>query len=211
MSSRGKYPGLIEANSYGANVQLIQGVLPEELANRALRDLQEQVKWIPPDENKVFIPAVGFIAVPRSQSAYGDKGTYYRFAGTRVEGKDWSECPVIQEIRKCIQERLGKTFNFVFVNRYANGMQHISWHQDDRRDLQPGSSIVSLSLGQERIFALRRLSDSKRFQGPLKHNTLLVIAPPTNDDFEHCLVKTTEKKAPRERYNLTFRNMHNKS
>lgn len=201
-----KFSGLTDANRAGAQVVLEHDFLDRALADHALATIDKSVKWLGVEENRVRI-AGRWMAVPRGQSAYGDHGTSYRFSGTEVFARPWSECPILNELRRAIERKLGASFNFVFVNRYDGGKQHISWHRDDEVDLEPGSDIVSYTLGASRDFAFRHLETRERFQGPLHHNTLLVMKPPTNEVCEHCVPKRSESTTQGVRFNLTFRRM----
>lgn len=150
--------------------------------------------------------------IPRRQEAFGDEGLSYSFSGVSVAAKPW--IPVLKKARDILAEYLAMDFNFVLVNRYKDGQDHIGEHRDDERDLVPGSPIACLSFGQERDFVLKhkdsRGKDAKRkdikpMQLPLQHGSLLVMCHPTNTDWYHSL--PIRKKALRPRISLTFRNL----
>lgn len=46
--------------------------------------------------------------------------------------------------------------NHVVLHRYLNGADNIGWHHDKYMDFEPGSSIVSVSLGATRCFQARK-------------------------------------------------------
>ena len=85
-------------------------------------------------------------------------------------------------------------FNFVLVNRYADGRDHAGEHRDDERELDPSAPIASLSLGAERDFRFRHGSKKNKailipegvreapedLNLPLIDGTLLLMEPPTN-------------------------------
>ena len=54
---------------------------------------------------------------------FGDPGLTYAFSGTQVSATLW--IPVLQELRTLVEERSGRKFNFVLVNRYADGKDNI--------------------------------------------------------------------------------------
>ena len=66
--------------------------------------------------------------------------------------------------------------------------------------LEKGTSIVGISLGQERIFRLTRYGKTKEFN--LNSGSMYAMHPPTNDYWCHEIVKDTSTKP---RISLTFR------
>ncbi|XP_078363330.1 DNA oxidative demethylase ALKBH2-like [Oculina patagonica] len=152
--------------------------------------------------------------VPRKQTAYGDMGLTYTFSGATVAAQPWSNAPFL----KCIGDLIsslsgGHKFNFVLVNRYNDGTDHMGEHRDDEADLLLRSPIASVSLGQVRDFVFRhrdaRGSGAKRKIDPVKfelsHGSLLMMNHPTNIYWFHSL--PVRKKAVFPRINLTFRQM----
>lgn len=152
--------------------------------------------------------------VPRKQTAYGDMGLTYTFSGATVAAQPWSNAPFL----KCIGDLIsslsgGHKFNFVLVNRYNDGNDHMGEHRDDEADLVLTSPIASVSLGQVRDFVFRhrdaRGSGAKRTIDPVKfelsHGSLLMMNHPTNVYWFHSL--PVRKKAVFPRINLTFRQM----
>ncbi|XP_068845672.1 DNA oxidative demethylase ALKBH2 isoform X1 [Capricornis sumatraensis] len=147
--------------------------------------------------------------VPRKQATYGDTGLTYTFSGLTLSPKPW--IPVLERVRDRVSLVTGQTFNFVLVNRYKDGQDHIGEHRDDERELAPGSPIASVSFGACRDFFFRH-KDSRgkhpsrrlavvRLQ--LAHGSLLMMNHPTNTHWYHSL--PVRKKVPAPRVNLTFR------
>lgn len=164
-------------------------------------------------DSKVFVHGK-WHNVPRKQAAYGDAGLTYTFSGSTVAAQPWSNAPFL----KCIADLIsslagGGRFNFVLVNRYKDGQDHMGEHRDDEVDLVPKSSIASLSLGQARDFVFRhkdargraaqRKIDPVKFE--LSHGSLLMMNHPTNVFWFHSL--PVRKKAICPRINFTFRQM----
>ena len=113
-----------------------------------------------------------------------------------------------------MEEATGEAFNFVLVNRYKDGSDHIGEHRDDERDLCRGAAIASLSFGQARDFVFRhreargtsaRRKDIRPVKIELGHGSLLVMKQPTNREWYHSL--PVRKGASSPRINLTFRRM----
>ncbi|XP_016044663.2 DNA oxidative demethylase ALKBH2 [Erinaceus europaeus] len=149
--------------------------------------------------------------IPRKQATYGDAGLTYMFSGLTLTPKPW--IPVLQRVRDRVSLVTGQTFNFVLVNRYKDGLDHIGEHRDDEKELAPGSPIASVSFGACRDFLFRnRGSRGKKASGKaevvrlqLAHGSLLMMNPPTNTYWYHSLPVRKKVLAPR--VNLTFRRM----
>ena len=150
--------------------------------------------------------------IPRKQTAFGDSGLSYTFSGTTVPANIWT--PLMSDIRTCVQSALGETFNFVLVNRYSDGNDHMGEHRDDETDLIRGAPIASLTFGQARDFVFKhkdaRGKDASRKDiSPvtvcLEHGSLLNMKHPTNSEWYHSL--PVRKRVHGVRVNLTFRQM----
>ncbi|XP_003382435.1 PREDICTED: DNA oxidative demethylase ALKBH2-like [Amphimedon queenslandica] len=152
------------------------------------------------------------IPIPRQQTAFGDKGLKYSFSGISLNSNAW--IPIISSLKSAVEWASGDKFNFVLVNRYKNGDDHIGEHRDDERELDPLGMIASLSFGAERDFVFRhsqsRGKNAKRKDiSPVKINllsgSLLLMRSPTNREWYHSL---PVRKGVRDvRINLTFRRM----
>ena len=151
-------------------------------------------------------------SVPRKQASYGNMGISYTFSGATVSAKPW--LPLLRQLRDTLIAVTGYTFNFVLVNRYNNGCDHIGEHKDDERELVKKSPIASLSFGEERDFVFRHQDarGSKATQKiepvrlKLQSGSLLMMNFPTNSFWYHSL--PVRKKSLGPRINLTFRHMH---
>nr|CAI5837814.1 unnamed protein product [Callosobruchus analis] len=105
----------------------------------------------------------------------------------------------------------GHRYNFVLINRYRSGKDHIGEHRDAEKDLDKNTPIASISLGQQRNFVLKhgqsRGKNKTKNVSPVKlvleHGSILLMNPPTNDVWYHSLPPS--KTAPGVRINLTFR------
>ena len=172
---------------------------------------QEAEKVIHYDQtSQVFIHG-RWVDIPRKQAAFGQDGLKYSFSGATVSAMHWTSAPFIKDICDLIIRITGKQFNFVLVNRYKDGTDHMGEHRDDEAILVPGAPIASLSLGQVRDFVFRhrdaRGSAAKRKMEPIKfslaHGSLLMMNHPTNQYWYHSL--PVRRRALGVRINLTFR------
>ena len=148
--------------------------------------------------------------IPRKQTAFGDPGLMYEFSGVRVSANPW--IPLLESLRDLLASTLGEKFNFVLVNQYKDGLDHIGEHRDDERDLAAKSPIAALSLGQSRDFVFKH-RDARGSCGTKKNidvvkvclddGSLLVMKFPTNVYWYHSL--PVRRSVLGARISLTFR------
>jgi alkylated DNA repair dioxygenase AlkB len=79
----------------------------------------------------------------------------------------------------------------------------MGWHSDDEKELDPDSPITSLSLGAQRKFAFRHKVDKTTVPLYLESGSVLIMHSPTQQFWQHALLKTKTVSSPR--MNLTFR------
>ncbi len=136
--------------------------------------------------------------VPRRLTWYGDSGVNYRYTGLDHIAQGWPAAllPTLAKVRAVAR----CSFNYVLLNRYDHGGQHMGWHCDDERSADP--CIASLSLGQTRRFKILAAADGETETLDLEHGSLLVF----DGRKKHMLAKTKRQVATR--INLTFRLIH---
>ena len=181
----------------------------QQEAYRIYNHLENEIAY----ENESKVQVFGkWHNVPRKQASYGDDGLKYRFSGRTVSAKPWTR--FLKELRDVLASKVGTNFNFVLVNRYKDGSDHIGEHKDDEQELVSRSPIASLSFGEARDFVFRH-QDSRGANGiktiaPVKLNlqsgSILLMKYPTNSYWYHSL--PVRKKCLGPRINLTFRQMH---
>lgn len=198
--------------SQGLCVHYYPNFISTSEANFILKQLEvELLPYLEKSSNIVKLCGKTF-TIPRRQTAFGDPGLTYTFSGVSVLANTWIQS--IQRLKVTIETAIKETYNFVLVNYYRSGLDHIGEHRDDERELCPNSSIASLSFGQERDFVFRhkdsRGSNATRKDiSPVKicltNGSLLLMCPPTNSSWYHSL--PVRKNASGIRINLTFRKM----
>uniref|UniRef100_A0A8B9ZG03 DNA oxidative demethylase ALKBH2 n=1 Tax=Anas platyrhynchos TaxID=8839 RepID=A0A8B9ZG03_ANAPL len=159
-----------------------------------------------PDKLQVFGK---WHSIPRRQAVYGDPELKYTYSGVTFSPEPW--IPVLDHIRERVASVTGHNFNFVLINRYKDGLDHIGEHRDDEKELVPRSPIASVSFGACRDFVFRhcesRGKKAKRRIEPvtlqLAHGSLLLMKYPTNVYWYHSL--PIRKRVLSPRINLTFR------
>ncbi|XP_066513004.1 DNA oxidative demethylase ALKBH2-like [Hoplias malabaricus] len=195
----------IEAEGLDCDYSLL---FSKEEADMLFSRLEEEVEYFTGDKAKVQVYGKMY-SVPRQQATYGDEGLMYSFSGVHLLAKEWT--PTLEYIRDAVTNATGHTFNFVLVNRYKDGQDHIGEHRDDERELDPTCPIASVTLGATRDFIFRhkdaRCGSNKRHIEPVKlelsHGSLLLMNSPTNSNWYHSL--PVRKKVKNPRINLTFR------
>ena len=121
--------------------------LPRTESRRLFRALEEEVEYLSPETTRIKL--FGKLHdIPRRNVGYGDKGVVYKYSGLSLEAKEWT--PTLREIKSDVESASGHSYNFVLVNRYADGGDCMGEHRDDEAELDPDVPIASLSLGAAR-------------------------------------------------------------
>jgi alpha-ketoglutarate-dependent dioxygenase alkB family protein 2 len=183
-------------------IQYIPNFLPKEIVKTAFSDILKEAEFLS-DEESAIVMMGKKINIPRKQCGYGDEGTSYKFTGVKVEGKTWTDVPILNTIKEYLHEKLNIPVNFVLVNFYRNGDDYIGYHSDDEKDLDGKQPIVSLSFGAERSFLLKHKITGKTHEQVLQDNSCILMIPPCQKLYKHSLPK--RKKVIEPRINLTFR------
>ncbi|KAM7416640.1 hypothetical protein PAMA_018611 [Pampus argenteus] len=177
-------------------------------ADHLFKQLEEEVVYSTGEEAKVQVFGKVY-DIPRKQASYGDAGITYNYSGVTRLACPWT--PTLEYIRDAVTKTTGQAFNFVLVNRYKDGQDHMGEHRDDEKELDPLCPIASVSLGAARDFIFRhrdaRGKQSCRQIQPVKlelaPGSLLLMNSPTNTFWYHSL--PVRKKVLLPRINLTFR------
>ena len=190
-----------------APISEIKGLeyLPEFLSQAESKKLfpilEKQLAWS--EENiKMFGKS---IKVPRLVSWYGDNNISYRYSGVEHIGLPWT--PELLRIKGYIEQRTGHNFNSVLGNYYRNESDSMGWHADNEKELGKTPCIASVSLGEERIFKIRRKNSVDKFEIMLANGSLLIMSGNFQNEWQHSVPKTKTDKNPR--INLTYRYIYN--
>ncbi|KAJ1978605.1 hypothetical protein H4R35_001830 [Dimargaris xerosporica] len=106
--------------------------------------------------------------------------------------------------------------NAIVGNSYQGSAQGLGWHNDKLTRIGPAPTIASLSLGVTRQFRIRRIPTTyasgirePTYDVDLPHNTLLVMMPPMQEQYQHSIARFTpidrHPVSDDMRINLTFR------
>ena len=153
-----------------------------------------------PDEYHIIKMRGKEIRTPRWQQAYGKS---YNYSGTKNVALPISAemAPFLSWAQKEIDPRL----NGLLLNWYDGEKSHyIGAHRDDTKDLHRESPIVTISLGEERIFRLRKIgTKGVKIDVPVRNGDVLVVPWETNWNFTHEVPKF--KKYINRRISVTLR------
>ncbi|KAM8940205.1 alpha-ketoglutarate-dependent dioxygenase alkB homolog 3 isoform 2-T2 [Pelodytes ibericus] len=202
--------GIHEISSSAAGVSRLRlhplFIDPEE-ADWIFEQLHQEIPW----SQKTNTGPDGSYQEPRLTCWYGEiPYTYSR--STMKPNPHWH--PLLTMLKDRIEEVTGFTFNSLLCNLYRHDKDSIDWHSDDEPALRRNLIIASLSLGETRVFQMRRKPQPEehgdytyveRVHVPLGHGTLLVMEGATQEDWQHRVPKEYHDRKPR--INLTFRTM----
>jgi putative IMPACT (imprinted ancient) family translation regulator len=200
----------IENSIYGlgaGDCELILDIIPDDNDDELL--LLDKVKIELNFEG--FMGAAGEV-LPRLQNLQADLTQnlipIYRYPGN-YSGDSWKTfewSPTSLEIKKAVEDNLllPQTMNHCVTNYYRDGKDFIDHHSDKDLDLNRDGVIVSVSLGDERIFELKRRKEPKDITRiVLPPRSMLVLGPITNKEFSHSILQKVDSN--KTRISLTMR------
>jgi alkylated DNA repair dioxygenase AlkB len=151
-------------------------------------------------EESIFIFGK-WVKVPRLMCWIGDVDASYRYSGVTHQPIPWTED--LQAVRERIEHQYCYRFNSVLANLYRDGQDSMGCHADDEKELGINPSIASLNFGAQRVLRFRHARLGLKFDVPLAHGDLLIMAGELQHHWKHELPKTRKVDTPR--INLTFR------
>ncbi|CAG01043.1 unnamed protein product, partial [Tetraodon nigroviridis] len=145
---------------------LVPGLLPPEEADWIFSKLLAELPW----SQKTNYRQGEAYEEPRLTCWYGELPyTYSR--STMAANAQWPA--LLQRLREAVAKRSGCSFNSLLCNLYRDGRDSIGWHSDDEASLGRRPTIASLSLGDTRVFSLRKIPPPVRREqagrGPAGH------------------------------------------
>ncbi|XP_022110375.1 alpha-ketoglutarate-dependent dioxygenase alkB homolog 3-like isoform X2 [Acanthaster planci] len=195
-----------------SHIVLFKNFLSKEEADEALCQLDEEIDF----KQQINKNRAGQDYLePRLVRWYGEHP--YAYSKVRMEAnEEWP--PTLLQLKMKIEHEMSMTFNSVLCNKYRSGKDGVAWHSDDEYGLREQPKIASLSLGQTRMFQMRKkpakgcnpydydYSESEKLEIPLTHGTLLLMTGYTQDDWQHQIPKEYHEREMR--INLTFRTIY---
>jgi alkylated DNA repair dioxygenase AlkB len=142
------------------------------------------------------------VKTPRWQQAYGRD---YHYSGGINKA---SPIPsILEAFLGWARENVALELNGLLVNWYDGLLGHyIGPHRDSPKNLLQNSPIVTISLGEERIFRLRPWSTRKGNEVidiPARNGTVFMLPWDTNRSFTHQIVRS--KRNTGRRISITLR------
>ncbi|GAB5363870.1 hypothetical protein AAMO2058_000920500 [Amorphochlora amoebiformis] len=189
---------------------LIPGFLDKKFADQALGELSnEKMVYVQMYAKAGKSRAVPLARLKRTEADIENKKMgvpIYRYpvvnqAACPTVG--WTKC--VRSIRNKCEKLIKHKLNHCVLNLYRNKDDYIGPHSDKMLDIQQGSQIISISLGEMRPMILIS-NDCKHMQTiHLPHGSIFVIGPKTNKLWKHSIPKV--KKEVGVRVSLTIRNI----
>ncbi|KRD39161.1 hypothetical protein ASE35_01960 [Lysobacter sp. Root916] len=148
------------------------------------------------------------VAQPRLSAWYGDTDAAYTYSGLHLRPRPWT--PLLADLKQRAERASGADFNSVLLNYYRDHRDGMGFHADDEPELGPAPTIASLSLGERRVFVMKRRlargappSAVAPVRIPLDSGSLLLMRGQTQRHWLHGIAKLARPCGPR--VNLTFR------
>lgn len=118
----------------------------------------------------------------------------------------WSDCKMLNHIRKLLEKRLGEKYDYCMCHIYVDGDDNIPYH-NDREALD--SDIASISFGATRKFRFRKMGENSGYYQEYKMESgdLIHMLAGCQRKFKHSV--PVEKTVKNIRINLTFRKLTN--
>jgi len=169
--------------------------------NESNRILQKLIADAPWEQRKVMMYGRE-ILTPRLTAWYGDGADYP--AKDKPQALPWTS--ELLDIRSRVEPLAGTTFDSVLLNYYRDQNDSVAWHDDEDRTPGKNMIVASVSLGQERIFDIRKKSDhSQKISILLENGSYLLMKGTFQRDYEHRVAKSSKSMGAR--INLTFRKL----
>jgi alkylated DNA repair dioxygenase AlkB len=149
------------------------------------------------------------MTLPRDKQVYADiypdgRVPLHRYTGSVITPVlPWT--PTLLEMRDLIRGL--QPCNLCGVNRYRDGSDYIGYHQDKVRDFEPGTGVVTISLGAVRPFYLQNPDTGQTQIIALQPGSLFFLGPQTNSVWRHAIPKRSAHLYPEPRISLTFRSI----
>ena len=142
-------------------------------------------------------------------------GEHYKYMGSKTKPKPLPDA--IRAVMEKLNSQFGKKhqesryhypLNSCLVNRYQNKNTSLPEHADNEGDIDPKSSILTLSIGAPRHVHFRDVASGDKKSILCNTRSLYEMTRHSQDFFKHCMLSEDESMADGIRYSLTFRAIH---
>ena len=181
-------------------------------ANDILKSIDTNITYLDRNDPRMQFHIYGkTMSLPRDKSVDKYKQErvelFYRYAKDTPPVEDWKDT-ILKDVSSEIELNLGQDCNHVVVNQYRDGNDYIGFHHDKSQTFVEISSVLTLSLGEERILRLKKVRGLRRGEIKdirLRHGSMFVLGPKTNKYWKHSIVQ--RKGVRGRRVSLTFRSI----
>ena len=158
--------------------RLPPALLPDEAAMEALWGER-------PERYREILIHGRTVETPRWQQAYGHD---YRYSGQVNEARPIAPDHLVARCLVWAHEAWDGRLNGALLNWYDGALGHyIGAHRDSTKGLIEGAPIVGISLGEERLFRMRRHQGKERVDLVVRHGDVIIIPWETNQAWTHEL------------------------
>jgi len=155
------------------------GLLPEKL-QFSDDDFETLWKHHPKSFNEIWLHGQ-LVKIPRWQQAYGSD---YYFSGQVNRA-----LPMLEEVKPLLEwsrAAIHAKLNGVLLNWYDGTLGHyIGAHRDSTTKMVSGAPIVTISLGEQRVFRLRPWKQKSFRDFAVPNNSVMVVPFETNLAYTH--------------------------
>lgn len=177
---------------------------PEEtIGSRPFSDYKENfITEQVANEIRTFLDAEQFKQEgKRGVISYGEK---YKYMGSR--SLDPKPIPdILKPLLDSINEDSGHMLNQILVNKYTGKDASLPSHSDDERDINPSSSIFTVSIGDPAKVTFCPIGNGEKMELTVAHRSLYAMTRDSQNVFKHEILPNPSNRV---RYSLTFRHVH---
>ena len=113
--------------------------------------------------------------------------------------------PFMDKLSDQLEPIIGFRANNCFLNYYENGTSKMGWHGDTTHFLVPETGIAILSIGDARVFQIRRKAvPTELFNYILTSGSLIYMPASIQKEWQHAIQKIVSERG---RISMTFRKM----
>lgn len=174
------------------------GELPVPLSGTLGEQFGELWDLHPPTQRQITIHGRE-VAAPRWDQAYGRNYVYSGQVNVAAPVPD-----ILQPLFSWVQSAINPHLNGVLVNWYDASLGHyIGPHRDSTRNMVENAPIVTVSLGEERVFRMRPVTGRGYRDFSVAHGSVVMIPYATNQRWKHEIPRF--KRFSGKRISITFR------
>ena len=194
---------------------IINDLLEFETARDIFERVRDEVCWQKMSHQGGDVPRL--VAVQGEVGSDGSIPVYRHPADESPTLLQFS--PIVSQIRKRVEEKLGHPVNHVLIQFYRDGNDYISEHSDKTLDIVPKTFIANVSLGAQRTMVLRMKKPQKKNDAsrepqvvqprqatrvPLPHNSMCKMGLVTNMRWLHGIRQDKRMRSEKSAEELAF-------